>query len=779
MGISGRLMRQSCVSTSLQLEGLLRLLKSIQKPCNIRKFAGLTIGIDAYGWLHRGTVACAVDIALGRPTTKFVDFCMHRLRMLLHFGVIPYVVFDGDYLPSKSSTEAKRATRREECRKLGLELHRLGRLTQANNELQKAVDVTPEMAGQFIEEIKKLGVRYLVAPYEADAQLAYLERKGIIDGILSEDSDLLVFGAKCLLTKLDQYGDCVEINRKDFTACREVSLVGWTDTEFRCMAILSGCDYLTNLNQMGLKTAYRLVRKYKTIERILQNVAFNNKHQIPAGYLDLFRKANLTFLHQRVFCPTLNNIVMMESLQSDQEPEDFTFIGSDMDQNTAIGVSRGDLNPMTKKPMILVSSTRRGTPKTPWGGMGKQSSTTFSELKGNKSIESFFKNQRTPLAELDPNAFTPSPGQQRLLEQNSTTWMSSPAPARLPLPRTNGSATAPGTRGISTKVVGTANENVKSETVSHSSKRRRLCSETYKGQDSTEDAVDAASDRSRYFTSSLPNLHSPSIKKNKGSRRVKDIEINVWSDDSVEDVMAGMPEISDSTDAKTKKGMNIFRDVVLEDSRSFSPVLVQGISTSPKDSQTSTVSNGPIDSNTSLSSATTSTTSTARSVAKTLSKNVKADLAALSDKFSYQPAVLESDLARSTLSRNKPRDTNGPISLVAKPPLGRQGSMTPLQRLEAGALNRSRSYSGHSSNSSSKLSANLSPTSSSEAPQILEIASSSIIHQEETTKLRGSEDLIVPDSEDNSSDDSVSRQEPDARERENPKLDIGHFAFTG
>lgn len=730
-------------------------------------------------WQANDEVGVSTELRNLTESHRFVDFCMHRLRMLLHFGVIPYVVFDGDYLPSKSSTEAERATRREECKKLGLELHGLGKLTQANNELQKAVDVTPEMAGQFIEEIKKLGVRYLVAPYEADAQLAYLERKGIIDGILSEDSDLLVFGAKCLLTKLDQYGDCVEINRKDFTACREVSLVGWTDAEFRCMAILSGCDYLTNINQMGLKTAYRLVRKYKTIERILQNVAFNNKHQIPAGYLDLFRKANLTFLHQRVFCPTLNNIVMMESLQSDQEPEDFTFIGSDMDQNTAIGVSRGDLNPMTKKPMILVSSTSRGTPKTPWGGMGKQSSTTFSELKGNKSIESFFKNQRTPLAELDPNAFTPSPGQRRLLEQNSTTWMSSPAPARLPLPRTNGSATAPGTRGISTKVVGTANENVKSETVSHSSKRRRLCSETYKGQDSTEDAVDAASDRSRYFTSSLPK-HSPSIKKNKGGRRGKDMEINVWSDDSVEDVMAGMPEISDSTDAKTKKGMNIFRDVDLEDSRSFSPVLVQEISTSLEDSQTSTVSNGPIDSNTSLSSATTSTTSTATSLAKTLSENVKADLAALSDKFSYQPAVLESELAQSTLSKNKPQDTNRPVSLVAKPPLSRQGSMTPLQRLGAGALNRSRSHSGHFSNSSSKLSANLSTTSSSEAPQILEITSSSIIHQEETTKLRGSEDLIVPDSEDNSSDDNgVSGQEPDARERKNPKLDIGHFAFTG
>ena len=39
-------------------------------------------------------------------------------------------------------------------------------------------------------------VPYVVAPYEADAQLAYLEKEGIVDGIITEDSDLLVFGCK-------------------------------------------------------------------------------------------------------------------------------------------------------------------------------------------------------------------------------------------------------------------------------------------------------------------------------------------------------------------------------------------------------------------------------------------------------------------------------------------------------------------------------------------------------------------------------------------------------
>ena len=154
--------------------------------------------------------------------------------MLLHFGVIPYIVFDGDYLPSKTKTEAERSKRREESKQRGLELYRLNKPSQAHFEFQKAIDVTPEMARQFIEELKTLGVQYVVAPYEADAQMVYLEKKGIIQGIISEDSDLLVFGANCLLTKLDQYGECVEVNRSNFTACREISLVGWTDAEYTC-----------------------------------------------------------------------------------------------------------------------------------------------------------------------------------------------------------------------------------------------------------------------------------------------------------------------------------------------------------------------------------------------------------------------------------------------------------------------------------------------------------------------------------------------------------------
>ena len=40
------------------------------------------------------------------------------------------------------------------------------------------------------------GVKYIVSPYESDAQIAHLLSSGEADFALTEDSDLLVFGCK-------------------------------------------------------------------------------------------------------------------------------------------------------------------------------------------------------------------------------------------------------------------------------------------------------------------------------------------------------------------------------------------------------------------------------------------------------------------------------------------------------------------------------------------------------------------------------------------------------
>ncbi|KAK4172824.1 PIN domain-like protein [Triangularia setosa] len=415
------------------IQGLFPLLKSIHRTTELKKYAGETFGVDGYGWLHRGAIACAIELAQGKPTRKYVDFAMHRVKMFKYFGVTPYLVFDGDFLPSKAKTESSREKRREQSLKTGLELLKAGKPSKAHLELQKAIDVTPEMARHLIEELKKAGVPYIVAPYEADAQLVYLEREGIISGIVSEDSDMLVFGAKRLLTKMDQHGQCVEIQRKDFCLVREISLTGWTDTEFRHMAILSGCDYLDAVNNVGLKTAYRLIRKHKTPERIIQMLKFEGKHRVPENYLEEFKQAELTFLHQRVFCPKKKDIVFFSEPGPALNVDEMPFIGAPVETELARAIAAGDVNPITKKRIVLPSS--RTSPPSP--GKRRISQTmapvtaptrNLGKPPGKPINEYFAKHKRIPLGEMDANCFNNN-------IQNGQSPGNSPRPIVFPLPR--------------------------------------------------------------------------------------------------------------------------------------------------------------------------------------------------------------------------------------------------------------------------------------------------------------------------------------------------------
>lgn len=56
------------------------------------------------------------------------------------------------------------------------------------------MDITHAMALSLIKECRKRNVDCIVAPYEADAQLAYLNIKNIAHVVITEDSDLILFG---------------------------------------------------------------------------------------------------------------------------------------------------------------------------------------------------------------------------------------------------------------------------------------------------------------------------------------------------------------------------------------------------------------------------------------------------------------------------------------------------------------------------------------------------------------------------------------------------------
>ncbi|KAI0049204.1 PIN domain-like protein [Auriscalpium vulgare] len=295
------------------ISGLLPLLKSIQVQKHLSEFSGQTLAVDGYVWLHRGTYACATELATGKPTTKYVDYTMAKLRLLRAHGIKPYIVLDGGPLPAKRGTEGARRARRAESRARGDALAAQGRHAQAREHYCKAVDVTPQMAFQLAKALRAEGVPYVVAPYEADAQLAWLERSGAVDAVVTEDSDLLVYGCRTVLFKLDAAAaTLVCVARADFA--RVPALRGGSDAQFRALAVLSGCDYLASVPGVGLKTAGALLKKHRTPEGAIRALRLEGKKDVPRGYLEAFRLAEKVFLHQRVYDAAQGRLVHLTAV---------------------------------------------------------------------------------------------------------------------------------------------------------------------------------------------------------------------------------------------------------------------------------------------------------------------------------------------------------------------------------------------------------------------------------------------------------------------------------
>ncbi|XP_059998060.1 exonuclease 1 isoform X2 [Lagenorhynchus albirostris] len=187
------------------IQGLLQFIKEASEPIHMRKYKGQVVAVDTYCWLHKGAVACAEKLAKGEPTDKYVGFCMKFVNMLLSHGIKPILVFDGCTLPSKKEVERSRRERRQANLLKGKQLLREGKVSEARECFTRSINITHAMAHNVIKAARSQGVDCLVAPYEADAQLAYLNKAGIVQAVITEDSDLLAFGCKKVIKKIGHY----------------------------------------------------------------------------------------------------------------------------------------------------------------------------------------------------------------------------------------------------------------------------------------------------------------------------------------------------------------------------------------------------------------------------------------------------------------------------------------------------------------------------------------------------------------------------------------------
>lgn len=291
--------------------GLLPILKEIQEPTSLERYRGKTLAIDTYGWLHRALVSCSQELCQDKPTKKYITYVMNKVQMLQHFGITPYFVFDGGILPTKLETLKGRREKREESMIKANEYIRTNNSKLAYKEFMKAASVTPQMAKSVMNELDKLGIKYIVAPYEADPQMVYMEKEGLVDGILSEDSDLLIFGCNRLITKLKADGTCIEVCRQNFHKAKQVPYISTlSEEQLRLVVMLSGCDYTKGIPGIGIKKSFTLVKTFQSLDNVLVNLKSDSLPEIDS-FKDELSRADLAFRFQKVYNPRTHKMTTL------------------------------------------------------------------------------------------------------------------------------------------------------------------------------------------------------------------------------------------------------------------------------------------------------------------------------------------------------------------------------------------------------------------------------------------------------------------------------------
>ncbi|KAI9485634.1 MAG: PIN domain-like protein [Benjaminiella poitrasii] len=299
------------------INGLLPFFESIQKPISISKYKGRTIAIDGHCILHRGCFGAATALALKDSTDSYVKHFMHYVGLLKHYGITPIVVFDGLPLPLKKITTDDRSQRRQDAYSKGISYYAQGMYHEAKRHFQQSVTITPEIIRNVILKLKEYKIECIVAPYEADAQLAYLIKTKKADAVLSEDSDLLAYGCSKVIYKIDRTGSGVEIAYEDIFKSPNLHMENFTQERVRHMCILSGCDYLPSVKGVGIKTSFEWFYELKTFDAVFRRLQHRKPHLLPKGYAEQFKRANLAFLHQWVYDMDAKDYVRFSPLPSD------------------------------------------------------------------------------------------------------------------------------------------------------------------------------------------------------------------------------------------------------------------------------------------------------------------------------------------------------------------------------------------------------------------------------------------------------------------------------
>ncbi|XP_045585131.1 flap endonuclease 1-like [Procambarus clarkii] len=287
--------------------GLAKLIADVApsavKENEMKNFFGRKVAVDASMSLYQFLVAVRQEgnqlmTADGETTSHLMGFFYRTIRMVDN-GIKPVYVFDGKPPTMKGGELAKRQERREEAQKALEKAEEAGNVEEIDKYNRRLVKVTKTHSEEAKTLLKLMGVPYVDAPCEAEAQCAALAKAGKVYGVATEDMDALTFGTPILLRHMT-FSEARKMPIKEFHLSKILEEIKISQEEFIDMCILLGCDYCDSIRGIGPKRAIELIRNHKTIDEILKHID-TKKYSPPEDWR--FAEARKLFIEPEVADP--------------------------------------------------------------------------------------------------------------------------------------------------------------------------------------------------------------------------------------------------------------------------------------------------------------------------------------------------------------------------------------------------------------------------------------------------------------------------------------------
>lgn len=271
--------------------------KESRRTVDLVELRGKTVSIDGYNALYQ--FLTAIRQPDGTPLmdskgriTSHLSGLFYRTINLMEHGIKPVYVFDGKPPEIKAAEIARRKKVKEEAIKKYEEALVKADLEAAKRYAQMASKLTEDMVEDAKKLLTAMGIPWVQAPAEGEAQAAYMAAKGDTWAAGSQDYDSLLFGAPRLVRNLTITGKrklprkdiYIEIKPEIILLDSVLEKLKITREQLIDVGILLGTDYNPEgVKGIGPKTALRLIKTYGSLEKALKVI----KAEFPVDPLEI------------------------------------------------------------------------------------------------------------------------------------------------------------------------------------------------------------------------------------------------------------------------------------------------------------------------------------------------------------------------------------------------------------------------------------------------------------------------------------------------------------